>query len=107
MAPQLSQMFAQLKRQAARTGTDRSVALAHGARMAVRVEANQITLTLARTPARLGDRELITFQDHCGVPRTALRWPATGQERRERDGVAWWIVAYRWLEEPAEPTEEP
>jgi hypothetical protein len=94
----IATIFAELVRNARRTGEDRRATLGRGARMAVRVKDGEITLTLARTPGRLGESELITFQRHCQIPGNALRWPATDQHQRQEDKVTWWIVAYRWCE---------
>jgi hypothetical protein len=113
----LADIYAELLRNAHRTGQDRHADLPRGARLAVRVEAisveghdiscpdqvitgYQITLTIARKNARVGDRELETFKRECRVPPDALRWPAEGQKETEREGARYWIVAFRWVARP-------
>lgn len=94
----LANMFLEAKTQAQRTGTDRPLNLAGGARLVVRVTGDIVTLTIARKTKRVGDRELITFKQHCGVPDSAIRFPQEGQNPRESDGITWWYLAYRWRE---------
>lgn len=94
----LADMFLRAKAQAQRSGEDRPLNLSGGARLVVRVQGDIVTLTIARQKKRVGDRELITFKQQCGVPETAIRFPQEGQNPRESDGVTWWYVAYRWRE---------
>ena len=98
MPPNLQTIYAELHRNAARTGQDRRADLPRGARLAVRVQAGVVTLTIARKNARVGDMELETFRRACCVPADALRWPTEGQHTMQRDGATWWLVAYRWNE---------
>ena len=96
----LESLFLQTKIQAARTGTDRPLNLKGGARLVVRVQDGIVTLTIARKAKKVGDTELITFKDHCGVPVDAIRFPLEGQNTRtDAAGVAWSYVAYRWRED--------
>src|SRR5262245_37382686 len=87
--PKLATLFAHLHSQAQRTGRDQHATLAGGARIAVRVADGETTLTLARSPQRVGDREIITFKAQCGVPADAQRWPQEGQQEVEREGKHW------------------
>jgi hypothetical protein len=92
----LSDMFMHEKIQAARTGTDRPLNLSGGARLVVRSLDGVVTLTIARGKGKkLGDREIITFKEQCGVPENAARFPAEGQGQKGDS----WYVAYRWKEE--------
>ncbi|HEU4328827.1 MAG TPA: hypothetical protein VFS21_37165 [Roseiflexaceae bacterium] len=86
------------------SGQDRRVNLPHGGRMAVRARNGVVTLTLARRGAPVGDRELLTYRTHCGVPADAERIPAEGQRTREEGGATWHYLAYQWKQEerPAE-----
>ena len=95
----LPQVYAELRRQAARTGEDRSITLAHGARLAVRVRNGETILSVARKGAPVGDREELTFKVNCGVPPGATRVPETGQRTVEQDGATFYQVVYRWREE--------
>lgn len=97
----IARIYTELLRNARRTGQRRSADLAGGARLVVEVVEGQITLTIGRAPQRVGDREIIVFCRDCGVPDGALRYPAVGQASRRIDGVSWWLVAFRWIEEPA------
>ena len=94
----LSSLYTELHRAAARTGTDRSIDLRGGARIAVRVQDGVVTLTISRKSKHIGDAELITFKRDCTVPETAVRFPLEGQRIIERDGVVWHSVSYRWRE---------
>lgn len=94
----LSSLYTELHRQAERHGEDRAVELKGGARLAVRCIDGVTTLTISRKGKKLGDTEIVTFKQHCGVPETATRYPAEGQNTRDADGVAWFYVAYRWAE---------
>lgn len=96
----LSSIYTELHRHAARTGTDRHQELGRGARIAVRVKAGVVTLTISRKGKKVGDTELITFRRECGVPATATRYPIDEQATRKDDaGLLWWYVTYRWGEE--------
>jgi hypothetical protein len=90
----LADLFMQAKIQAARTGEDRPLELSGGARLVVRVKDGVVTLTISRQKKKVGDRELITFREQCGIPADAARYPAEGQGQR---GDAY-FVAYRWAE---------
>jgi hypothetical protein len=94
----LAAIYAELHRNAARTGELRGQTLTGGARLTVRVREGVTTLTIARRNARVGDPELIIFKRDCGVPADAERRPAEGQRAMEYGGVLWWYVAYRWEE---------
>lgn len=95
----LANMFLEARIQAARTGTDRPLELRGGARLVVRVQGGVVTLTISRPKKRVGDTELITFRRDCGVPDTAVRFPQEGQNPREREGVTWHSITYRWRDE--------
>jgi hypothetical protein len=90
----LSSIYTELHRHAARTGTDRAQTLTGGARIAVRVQAGIVTLTISRQKKKVGDTELITFRRDCGVPPDAARYPAEGQGQKGD----FWYIAYRWAE---------
>lgn len=90
----LESIFRQAKIQAAQSGTDRPLNLKGGARLVVRVQEGVVTLTISRKTKRVGDRELITFREQCGIPPDAARWPAEGQAQKDD----FWYVAYRWAE---------
>jgi len=94
----LSSIYTELHRQAARTGTDRAQTLRGGARIAVRVQAGVITLTISRSKKPLGATEIETFKRDCGVPSTAIRFPLEGQGTKEHGGMPWHYIAYRWRE---------
>ena len=94
----LANLYTELHRNAARTGTDRPLELRGGARLVVRSIDGVVTLTISRAKKRVGDTELITFRRDCGVPPDAARYPAEGQGQH---GDAWY-VAYRWAEGGAE-----
>jgi hypothetical protein len=97
----LEAVYDHLLSKATRTGRDAHADLAGGARLAVRVWEGQIALTIARSPQRVGDRELITFVQLCRVPEGARRIPAEGQAERTVDGRAWYIVGFVWSLEDA------
>lgn len=97
----LSGIYLDLWRTAQETGEDAARELHGGAKLAVRVQNDVTTLTIARKQKPVGDVELKTFKQHCGVPETATRFPLEGQNTREADGATWWYVAYRWKEEGA------
>jgi hypothetical protein len=90
----LADLFMQQKIQAARTGEDRPLDLSGGARLVIRVKDGVVTLTISRQKKRVGDRELITFREQCGIPADAARYPPEGQGQR---GDAY-FVAFRWHE---------
>lgn len=93
----LEAVYDHLLTQATRTGRDEHADLKGGARLAVRVWDGMIALTIARSPQRVGDRELITFQQICRVPATAKRVPAEDQaQRKDADGKNWWVVGFVW-----------
>lgn len=94
----LANLFMELKIQAARNQSDRALDLKGGARLAVRVLDGVTTLTISRKMKRLGDVEIVTFQQQCGVPSTAIRFPLEGQRTIERDGATWHAITYRWAE---------
>jgi len=92
----LSEIYRELRRNAARTGQDRAADLRGGARVAVRVRVGTTTVTFSRRAVRLGDTELITFRQACGVPQLAERLPQAGQRTSEHAGATWYSVSYRW-----------
>jgi len=92
----LANIFLELKRRASETGEDRSVDLKGGARLVVRVESNQVTLTISRSKKPLGATEIETFRRDCGVPADAIRFPQDEQGTRTVDGILWFYLAYRW-----------
>lgn len=96
----LTGIYTDLHRQAARTGQDRRQELKGGARIAVRVRDGVVTLTISRKGKKLGDVEITTFRRDCGVPATATRYPLDEQgTRKDEAGAQWWCVTYRWGEE--------
>jgi hypothetical protein len=102
--PPLTQIAAELLKQARRTGADRAADLAHGARIAFRVEQFEeietITLSIARRGKPVGASEEVTFKRYCAVPPGATRHPdAPEQQRLLRDGQEWHRIVYRWVEE--------
>jgi hypothetical protein len=94
----LANIFLELKRRARDTGDDRTADLKGGARLAVRVQADVVTLTISRSKKPLGATELETFRRDCGIPASAIRFPLDEQGTRTVDGVIWWYIAYRWRE---------
>jgi len=95
----LSSIYTELHRNAARTGTDRAQNLAGGARLAVRVQAGIVTLTISRGKGKkLSDSEIEVFKRDCGVPASAVRYPLEGQATRTVDAVVWHSVSFRWNE---------
>jgi hypothetical protein len=95
----ISAIYQELHRNAARTGDDRSHTFSGGARIAVRVIAGRVTLTIARKIKRVGDVELETFKRDCGVPPGAVRWPADGgQATRVEGGVTCYVLGFQWDE---------
>lgn len=94
--PTLAQLFQQLRHSAQASGEDRAMDLAKGARIAVRVRDGQITLSIARRGARVGDTEEITFSANCGVPPGATRRPAEGQQQLAWAGEMYWRIVYQW-----------
>lgn len=95
----LASIFTELHRNAARTGTDRAQELRGGARLAVRVQAGVVTLTISRARKKLGDVEIVTFKRDCGVPANAARYPLEGQGQKEIESVLYFFVAWRWNED--------
>jgi len=95
----LSNIFLEMKRRAGETGEDRATDLRGGARLAVRVRADVITLTISRKEKALGATEIETFKRDCGVPAGAERLPDVGQRVRLRDGAQWHTITYRWRED--------
>jgi hypothetical protein len=95
----LTTIYEHLVSRARATGRDTGETLRNGARMAVRVQDGQITLTLARKDKPVGDGEIATFRAHCQVPATATRIPTEGQRTREQGGATWHYLAYVWAEE--------
>ncbi len=80
MSGRLTTMYAELVRNARRTGEDRAVALTGGARVAVRVRGGRIVCSIARKDKPVGATEIETFRRLFGIPPEAERRPATGQE---------------------------
>ena len=95
----LANLYTELHRRAAASGEDRALDLKGGARLAVRVQAGIVTLTISRKAKRIGDTELITFKRDCGVPDSAIRFPLDSQGTKEHDGATWHYIAYRWRED--------
>lgn len=94
----LAGIYLDLWRTAQETGHDASRELHGGARLAVRVADDVTTLTISRSKKPLGAVELKTFVRDCGVPEGAIRFPQEGQNTRERDGVLWHSITFRWRE---------
>jgi hypothetical protein len=94
----LAGIYLDLWRTAQETGRDAHRELNGGARLAVRVADDVTTLTISRQTKPLGAVELKTFVRDCGVPEHAIRFPQEGQITRERDGVLWHSITYRWRE---------
>ena len=93
----LEVVYDHLLSKATRTGADERIDLKGGARLALRVWDGQIALTIARSPQRVGDRELITFRQICRVPERARRIPEEDQaQRKDADGKSWWVVGFVW-----------
>jgi hypothetical protein len=102
--PPLTQVAAELLKQARRTHEDRAADLAHGARIAFRVEQYEacavVTLSIARKGKPVGTSEEVTFKRYCNVPPGATRYPETPEQQRlHRDGQEWHRILYRWTEE--------
>lgn len=95
----LSNLYTELHRRAAASGEDRALDLKGGARIAVRVQAGVVTLTISRSKKLLGATEIETFKRDCNVPATAIRFPLEGQGVKEHGGMSWHYIAYRWREE--------
>lgn len=101
-AMKLEAVYDHLLSKAKRSGNDERVDLKGGARLAVRVWDGQIALTVARSPQRVGVRELITFRQICRVSETAKRIPSEGQAQRTDDeGKVWHVVGFVWRREDA------
>lgn len=94
----LTDIYAELRRQAERTGQDRAIELTGGARLCVRVRDDLVTLSIARKARPVGTTEEQTFRVNCGVPPTATRWPSEGQHQRKHGGIVYHQVVYRWQE---------
>lgn len=94
----LAGLYIDLWRTAQETGQDAHRDLNGGARLAVRVEGDVTTLTIARKLKPLGAVELKTFLRDCGVPESAARYPLEGQATRDRDGATWHYITFRWAE---------
>lgn len=93
-------MYQELHRRAKETGQDRATTLTGGARIAIRVQEDVVTLTIARQKKKVGTTELEVFKRDCGVPASAVRFPQEDQNTRtDSEGIIWWYVAYRWREE--------
>jgi hypothetical protein len=95
----LSSIYTELHRNAARTGQDRAMELKGGARLAVRVKAGIVTITISRKGKKVGDTELVTFKRDCNVPSAAVRIPAEDQHTRTIEGVVWHSVSFCWRED--------
>lgn len=102
----LEALYDHLLSRAQRTHQDVRADLPGGARLAVRAAAGVITLTVARTPQRVGDVEALTFYRICRVPPFARRIPETGQATRAADGKTWHLVGWTWREEGEQGTGE-
>lgn len=94
----LANIYLELLRRARETGDDRATDLKGGARLAVRVRSDVITLTISRKEKALGASEVETFKRDCGVPAAAERLPDAGQRQRMRDGATWHTITWRWRE---------
>ncbi len=102
----ITRIFDELVRNSQRTGKQRNAPLKGGAELAVLVVEDVITLTIKRPEKRVGDVELRTFREHCGVPVDAA--VLTPPEQATRDVrtpslngfsemlVTWYYVTYRW-----------
>lgn len=99
----LTDLYAELRRQAERTGNDRYTELTGGARLCVRVQGGVVTLSIARRDKRVGDVEETTFRVACKVPPDAVRWPDVGQHERKHNGATYHQVVYRWFDETEAP----
>lgn len=99
----LADLYAELRRQAARTGEDRFTELTGGARLCVRVRDGVVTLSIARRERRVGDVEETTFRVACKVPPEAVRWPAAGQHERTHGGATYHQVVFRWFDREEAP----
>lgn len=78
------------------SGRDVSHDLKGGARLAVRVRGDQVTLTIARKGVEVGQVEERTFRRDCFVPTSAERIPKEGQSTRSEGSATWYLVGYRW-----------
>lgn len=94
----LNNIYLELHRRAGETGEDRAIDLKGGARLAVRVQAGVVTLTISRSKKPLGATEIETFKRDCGVPAMAIRFPLEGQGTKEHDGMPWHYIAFRFLD---------
>lgn len=97
----LANLYTELRRRAAASGEDRALDLKGGARIAVRVQAEIVTLTISRSKKPLGATEIETFKRDCGVPSSAIRFPMEGQRTIDREGEIWHAITYRWAESEA------
>jgi hypothetical protein len=96
----LATMYQELHRRARETGQDRATTLKGGARLAVRVQQDIVTLTISRSKKPLGATELETFRRDCGIPGHAIRFPLEEQgTRKDDDGILWFYIAFRWRED--------
>jgi hypothetical protein len=95
----LANIYLELHRRARETGEDRAQTLGKGARIAVRVQGDVVTLTISRSKKLLGATEIETFKRDCGVPSDAIRFPQEGQGTIDREGMTWRYIAWRWREE--------
>ena len=94
--PKLADLAAELRRQAAATGEDRSLTLSHGARIAYRYRAGRVWFSVARKDKPVGTPEEITFKAQCAVPAGARRIPAEGQRTQELAGATWHQIVWTW-----------
>lgn len=94
--PKLGGLAAELRRQAAATGEDRSLTLSHGARIAYRCRDGRVWFSVARKEKPVGTPEEITFKAQCGVPAGARRIPETGQRSQTLAGDAWYQIVRTW-----------
>jgi hypothetical protein len=97
----LANIFLEMKRRATQTGEERATDLRGGARLAVRVQAGVVTLTISRKAKKVGSTELEVFKRDCGVPSAAIRFPQEGQNTRTVEDVLYYYIAYRWRESEA------
>ena len=60
---------------------------------------SSIYTELHRQAERHGEDRAVQLKRDCGVPATAVRFPAEEQGTKEHDGATWHYIAYRWRED--------
>ena len=96
--PPLPDLLRVLRQGAETSGQPRSMALSGGARVAYKLTETKVIFAVSRPEKRVGDTELIVFKQAAGVPETAERVPADGQNMVKVDGDerTWFQVGWKW-----------